>query len=174
MVSICPPGKRLCVLCEHWCIFVSNPGSIKWSAISGDRGQIAKQGHNYGHNSMRIFTCCIYASPVWQVRAGIVRGQVSIKIFCLHKTMFLNIFFGLCPWFEISWKSCVFLPCFHASESFTVWVQSGNEWIQVWRVEALHPSGQFIPVCGMNIHALVLFFLGACPFIYIGVCPMNV
>ena len=42
---------------------------------------------------------------------------------------------------------------------------------QVWRMEALHPSGQFIPVCGMNTHALVLFFLGACPFIYIGCVP---
>jgi hypothetical protein len=57
------PVERLCVLCEHWCIFVSNPGSIKWSAISRDREQIAKQEHNYGHNSMRIFTCCVYAFP---------------------------------------------------------------------------------------------------------------
>jgi hypothetical protein len=116
-------------------------------------------------------------SPVWQVRQGMVRGQVSIKILCLHKAMFLTIFVGLCPWFETSWKSCVFLPCFHASDSFTVWVQSRNEWIQVWRLEALHPSGQFIPVCGMKIHALVLFFLGACPFIYIGGVPnerMNI
>ena len=110
-------------------------------------------------------------SPVWQVRQCIVRGQVSINILCLHKTMLLTIFLGLCPWLKsLGSPVCSFLVFMRQNPSRSGSKVEMNE-PQVWKMEALHPSGQFIPVCGMNIHALVLFFLGACPFIYIGCAP---
>jgi len=63
--------------------------------------------HYYGHNSMRIIPAAIMLSPVWQVRQCIVRGQVSINILCLHKTMFLTIFLGLYPWLNLLEVLCV-------------------------------------------------------------------
>lgn len=110
MVSTCPSERAaLCSLRElmHLCLqsMIHQVGCDLWGPE-----QIAKQEHNYGHNSIENnFPAANMLSPVWQVRQGIVRGQVSIKILCLRKTMFFTIFRPV-SLVENSWKSCVFLP----------------------------------------------------------------
>jgi hypothetical protein len=145
----------------------------KWSAISGNREHIARQEHNYGHNSMRIVTYCCFPSLASSARhCPWPSVQVSITKRRLHKAMFLTIFVGLCPWLK-SLGSPVYPSLFkrknpsRSGSELEMNVSKYRKWKPCIRL-GIHPG---LWSCGMNIHALVLFFLGACPFIHIGCVP---